>query len=430
MNREILRLAVPNIVSNLTVPLVGMVDMALMGRMGSPVFIGAIALGSVIFSVIYMGFGFLRMGTTGFTAQAYGRNYKSQASYTLYRALSIAVLIAALLLVFQQPVEWFSFLLLNGSEEVKEMAATYFYIRIWAAPATLSLYAFMGWFVGMQNTLIPMYIAIAINIINLLLNILFVVYLGMDVDGVALGTVIAQYSGLLMAVAFFVKKYPLYRIRAKWQLLINKLDIKPFFRVNTDIFIRTMLLIFTLSFFTSLSAGMGDEILAVNSIMLQFFFLFSYFMDGFAYAGEALTGKYIGAGNRKQLTKTVWRLFLWGGGLSLPFVLVYGLFPDSLFAVLTNDIGLIGQSGRYHIWMLLLPITTFAAFIWDGIFVGATASRGMRNSMVIASLLVFLPTWYFLTPHFDNHGLWIAFHLFMFSRAVAMTFMARSAVFS
>lgn len=428
MNKEILRLAVPNIISNLTVPLLGMVDMALMGRMGSPVYIGAIALGGIIFSVIYMGFGFLRMGTTGFTAQAYGRGDKLEIGYALYRALAIALLIALLLIVLQNQLGWFSFLLLDGSDEVKVLAADYFFIRIWAAPATLALYAFMGWFVGMQNTLIPMYIAIAINLLNIGFNLVFVVWLGMDVDGVAWGTVLAQYSGLLLAVGFYLIKYRKYRIKLSIPLLIEKKELKRFFKVNTDILIRTMLLILILSFFTSKSAGIGDETLAINSIILQFFFLFSYFMDGFAYAGEALTGKFIGGNKKQKLIKLIKHIFAWGLSLSLPFMLLYAFIPSLLIGIITNDLALIESSKAYHIWMLLIPITTFAAFIWDGIFVGATASTAMRNAMLIAVLLVFFPAWLLLNNVWENHGLWIAFHLFMLSRAVTMSLMARKAV--
>jgi multidrug resistance protein, MATE family len=428
VNKEILRLAVPNIISNLTVPLLGMVDMALMGRMGSPVYIGAIALGGIIFSVIYMGFGFLRMGTTGFTAQAYGRADKLEISYALYRALAIALLIALLLMAFQKQLGWFSFLLLDGSDEVKALAADYFFIRIWAAPATLALYAFMGWFVGMQNTLIPMYIAIVINLLNIGFNLVFVVWLGMDVDGVAWGTVLAQYSGLLLAIGFYLIKYRKYRIKLSIPLLIKKKELTRFFKVNTDILIRTMLLILTLSFFTSKSASIGDETLAINSIILQFFFLFSYFMDGFAYAGEALTGKFIGGNKKQKLIKLIKHIFAWGLSLSLPYMLLYALIPSLLIGLITNDLALIDSSKAYHIWMLLIPITTFAAFIWDGIFVGATASAAMRNSMLIAVLLVFFPAWLLLNNVWENHGLWIAFHLFMLSRAVTMSLMAREAV--
>jgi multidrug resistance protein, MATE family len=428
VNKEILRLAVPNIISNLTVPLLGMVDMALMGRMGSPVYIGAIALGSIIFSVIYMGFGFLRMGTTGFTAQAYGRADKLEISYALYRALAIALLIALLLMAFQKQLGWFSFLLLDGSDEVKALAADYFFIRIWAAPATLALYAFMGWFVGMQNTLIPMYIAIVINLLNIGFNLVFVVWLGMDVDGVAWGTVLAQYSGLLLAIGFYLIKYRKYRIKLSIPLLIKKKELTRFFKVNTDILIRTMLLILTLSFFTSKSASIGDETLAINSIILQFFFLFSYFMDGFAYAGEALTGKFIGGNKKQKLIKLIKHIFAWGLSLSLPYMLLYALIPSLLIGLITNDLALIDSSKAYHIWMLLIPITTFAAFIWDGIFVGATASAAMRNSMLISVLLVFFPAWLLLNNVWENHGLWIAFHLFMLSRAVTMSLMAREAV--
>lgn len=430
MNKNILRLAVPNIISNLTVPLLGMVDMALMGRMGSPVYIGAIALGGIIFSVIYMGFGFLRMGTTGFTAQEYGRKQPIGISYALYRSLMIALAIALILLLLQIPIEWLSFLLLDGSEAVKALASDYFYIRIWAAPATLSLMVFMGWFVGMQNTVIPMIIAITINILNIGLNLVFVLLLGMDVKGVALGTVLAQYGGFVLAIIFYMKKYRQYHIRLDWRQLLERIPMKRFFQVNSDILIRTLLLIFSLSFFTSKSAGLGDKTLAINSIILQFFFLFSYFMDGFAYAGEALTGKLVGSGNRKSLIILIKNLFLWGGSLSLPFVLLYALAPDILMALITNDQNLIVASRPYHIWMLLLPLTTFGAFIWDGIFVGATASKAMRNSMLIAVFLVFLPAYLLLSDPFGNHGLWIAFHLFMASRAVSMGFMAKRAVFS
>jgi multidrug resistance protein, MATE family len=428
VNKEILRLAIPNIISNLTVPLLGMVDMALMGRMGSPVYIGAIALGGIIFSVVYMGFGFLRMGTTGFTAQAYGRGNTLQIGYALYRALTIALLIALLLIVLQKQLGWFSFFLLDGSEEVKSLASTYFLIRIWAAPATLGLYAFMGWFVGMQNTLIPMYIAIAINLLNIAFNLIFVVWLGMDVDGVAWGTVLAQYSGLLLAIGFYLKKYSKYRIKLSLPLLIEKSELQRFFKVNADILIRTMLLILTLSFFTSKSAGIGDEVLAINSIILQFFFLFSYFMDGFAYAGEALTGKFIGSGNKQKLIKLIKHIFAWGLSLSLPFMLLYAFIPSLLIGLITNDVNLIDSSKPFHVWMLLIPVTTFGAFIWDGIFVGATASTAMRNSMLIAVLLVFFPAWMLLNNVWENHGLWIAFHLFMLSRAVTMSLMARKAV--
>jgi multidrug resistance protein, MATE family len=429
VNRQILQLAIPNIISNLTVPLLGMVDMALMGRMGSPVFIGAVSLGGIIFSVIYMGFGFLRMGTTGFTAQAYGQQNKTAIAYNLYRSLFIALCIACLLLIFQIVIEWFSFKLLDGSDEVKTLAAKYFYIRIWAAPATLSLYALMGWFVGMQNTVIPMYIAIAINVLNLVFNLIFVVLLGMDVDGVALGTVLAQYSGLVIALVIFLTKYKAYNLAIRKYILFNRSELKRFFKVNTDILIRTMLLIFTLSFFTSKSAAMGDHVLAINSIILQFFFVFSYFMDGFAYAGEALTGRFIGEGNHKKLSSLIAKIFTWGASLSLPFMLLYALSPELLIGLLTNDQMIIYQSRPYHIWMLLIPLTTFGAFIWDGIFVGATASKAMRNAMLISVVFIFVPAYFYFTGLYQNHGLWLAFHLFMLGRAISMSMMAKKAIF-
>jgi MATE family multidrug resistance protein len=423
LNRSILRLAIPNIISNITVPLLGLVDMMLMGHLESVAYIGAIGLGGTIFSVMYSVFSFMRAGTTGFTAQAYGGGDETEISYAFYRSMGIALIATCLVLGLQRPIEWISMQLLNGSPEVLGYTSDYFRVRIWAAPAVLSLYTFNGWYIGMQNTTIPMVIAILINVVNIALSILFVNTFHMGVTGVALGTVIAQYAGLLTALIFMLTKYRKYLVPIEKAVLLQADKLKRFFKVNTDFMIRSILLVLTIAFFTNQSAKLGDDLLAVNMILMQFFYIFSYFTDGFAYAGEALVGRFTGAHDQENLKKTVRYLLLWGLGLSVPFTLLYWAFPETFIHLISDQPEVAEQARPYYIYMIIIPVITFAAFIWDGIYIGATAARGIRNTMLIASLLVFLPAWYFLMPRFGNHGLWIAFLLFMLARGVSMSVM-------
>ncbi len=429
LNRSILKLAVPNIVSNITVPLLGFVDMMLMGHQDSLAYIGAIGLGGTIFSVMYSIFSFMRAGTTGFTAQAYGANDRTEIAYSLYRSLCIALIATVLVLSLQNAVEWLSMKLLNGSEEVLAYTATYFHVRIWAAPAVLCLYAFNGWYIGMQNTTIPMVIAILTNVVNIVLSIIFVNAMGMGVSGVALGTVIAQYCGLLTAIIFLFVKFRHHLIPVRRVLLLDRDKLKRFFKVNGDFMIRSILLVLSIAFFNNQSAKLGDDMLAVNMILMQFFYIFSYFTDGFAYAGEALVGRFTGAHDAKQLRQTVKLLFLWGLIIALPFTVLYALFPDWFIGLVSDQPGIIPMAQPYHIYLAAIPLITFAAFLWDGVYIGATASRAIRNTMLISSIGVFLPATLLLMPPFANHGLWIAFLMFMVARGLSMTLMAKKAVF-
>ncbi|MFW6019960.1 MAG: MATE family efflux transporter [Bacteroidales bacterium] len=429
LNRQILDLAVPNIISNITVPLLGMADLALMGHLASQQHVGAIALGTTIFNMIYMVFAFLRMGTSGFTAQAYGAKENTLSILILSRALFVAVSVAFFLLIMQLPIERLSFWVLDASKEVEGLTRSYFNIRIWAAPATISIYAFNGWFIGMQNAKIPMFIAIIINVINIILNFIFVYFYDLSSDGVAFGTVVAQYIGLSLALIFLFKKYPHLLPLWKWKEMMQLRAFKLFMRVNGDIFIRTVLLIFSLSFFTAVSAQISDTILAVNSILFQFFLFYSYFIDGFAYAAEALVGKHVGAGNLQSVKRAVKRLFMWGLMISLPFTAVYFAENDLILRLLTDQQQVIDNARPYLFWVALIPLITFPAFLWDGIFIGATASRPMRNTMVIATLLVYLPAYYLLTPVMGNHGLWFALFLFMAARGISLTVFAPRNVF-
>ena len=305
MNKKILQLAIPSIISNITVPLLGLIDVAIVGHLGSASYIGAIAVGGMLFNIIYWIFGFLRMGTSGMTSQAYGKRDLTEVTRILFRSVGVGFLISLGLLILQYPILKVAFTLIDATEEVKQWASLYFNICIWGAPAVLGLYGFAGWFIGMQNSRFPMFIAIAQNIVNIVASLCFVFVLGMKVEGVALGTLIAQYAGLLMAFALWLKYYKRLKAYIDWNGLWGREAMRRFFSVNSDIFFRTLCLVAVTTFFTSTGARQGDVILAVNTLLMQLFTLFSYIMDGFAYAGEALAGRFIGAKNDVGLRKCI-----------------------------------------------------------------------------------------------------------------------------
>jgi len=425
VNREILHLAIPNIIANITIPLLGMVDMSLMGHLGSEVYIGAVALGTTIFNFIYWGFNFLRVSTSGFTAQAYGRKDSEEQASLLFRSVIIALLTGLLIIILQKPIIWLCFLFIHGSTEVEALARSYFSIRIWAAPATLGLYAVSGWLLGMQNARYPMIIAILVNVFNIVISVLFILVFHMKSDGAALGTSCAQYLGITTAVVLLLKKYKNLLPAFNLKQVANLQKLGLFFKVNGDIFIRTFCVILVFTFFTSKSASTNNSILAVNSMLLQFLFLFSFFIDGFAFAGEALTGKYIGRNDYESLKKTIRLLFLWGAALALSYSAIYLLGNKFILRILTNNTDLIKQSTTYLGWVILIPVVSFASFIWDGIYIGATASKAMRNTMLAATLLVFAPAYYFLNKTIGNHALWLAMSLFMLSRGLFQTLIYR-----
>ncbi len=422
MNKEILRIAIPNIVSNISIPLLGLVDLAILGHLESGIYIGAVALGSMIFNFIYFGFGFLRMSTSGFTAQAYGAKNKEEIILTLGRALTAALAGSIIVLLLQYPIAWIGFGLISGSAEVEMLAREYFFIRIFAAPAAVSLFAITGWFLGMQNARYPMIIALVVTLLNLLFNLIFIYGLGMKSDGVAWGTLLAQYCGLTLAIILFLKKYRSYLSFWTYKAMMQIAALKRFFLVNRDILIRTLMLLATLSFFTAESANLGDNILAANSILLQFFFIFSYLIDGFAYAAEALIGKYIGAKDGRLLKQTIKKLFYWGTAIAIIFTLIYYISGKHILYIITDDPKVISDAIPYLIWMASIPLLTFAAFIWDGIFIGATESPSLRNAMIISTLVLFFPFYYLIGKPMGNHGLWMSFMLFMLSRGIILTF--------
>lgn len=416
MNKKILRLAVPSIVSNITVPLLGLVDVAIVGHLGAPAYIGAIAVGGMLFNIIYWVFGFLRMGTSGMTSQAFGRRDLDEAARLLARAVGVGLSIALLLMLLQNPIRELAFHFIRMTPEVERQATIYFHLCIWGAPAVLALYGFAGWFVGMQNSRFPMAVAITQNLVNIGASLLFVFGWGMKVEGVALGTLLAQYGGLLMALLLWQAYYGKHLVRRiRFRDCLDAPAMRRFFAVNRDIFLRTVCLVAVTTFFTSSGAGRGDIVLAVNTLLMQLFTLFSYIMDGFAYAGEALSGRYIGARNGAAFRQMVRCLFGWGIALSLLFTLLYAVGGHAFLALLTDEEAVLEEASRYFYWVLAIPLAGFSAFLWDGILIGATATRLMLGSMGVASAAFFL-AYYGLAPAWGNHALWLAFLLYLLLR--------------
>ncbi|KAA3617064.1 MAG: MATE family efflux transporter [Calditrichaeota bacterium] len=430
MNKQILKLAIPNIISNLAVPILGVVDTALVGHMEGLSHLGAIAIGGMIFNFIYWSFGFLRMGTTGLTAQAFGRKSKSDVIHILLRALIVALVSALFLIIAQQVILKISLLLVSTSPDIAKHASVYFKIRIYAAPATLGLYAFHGWFLGMQNARYPLYLTIIANVANLLLNLLFIKVYNMNSEGIALGTVIAQYLGLFSAIILFLYSYKSHLNKIIRSAIFEIDQIRKFFSVNGDIFIRTMTLIFSFSFFTAQSAKMGDDILAVNTILLQLWMVFSFGIDGFAFAAESIVGKYVGSGDKVKLKLTIRYIFLWGISLGALFSLSYFLFGNQILNIFTDKTQILALCLVYYPWTIVAPVINSFCYIWDGIYIGATATKAMRNTMLISTLLFFLPMFYIGMALFENHGIWLAMLLFMIARWISLQLVSKKHIYN
>ncbi len=389
-----MKLAVPSILANITVPLVGMVDIAVAGHLdaGAATMIGGIAIGTMLFDLLYWNFGFLRVGTGGLAAQAFGRGDMKECSRIFTRAIGISLACASVLILIQWIFVKAAFLVVDCTPEVRALAEQYFYIRIWAAPATLSLMAFKGWFIGMQDTVSPMAVDLAVNGMNILASVVLAMgiggWSGMGFSGISLGTVLAQYSGLLAAVLIMAFKYRRKIVpildRAEYKDVFQGSETRRFFVMNRDLFIRSLCFIAIYIGFTVISARYGDVLLAVSSIIMKILMIFSYFTDGFAYAGEAMAGKYIGARDKPMLRATVKWTFVWSMAIAVLFMGIYWFGGVPLLRMMTSDATVVEASKEYLPWLLLMPVIGCAAFTWDGIYIGATAARAIRNSMVWA----------------------------------------------
>lgn len=422
-------MAIPNIISNISVPLLGAVDTAVIGHLEHIYYLGAIAIGSLIFDFIFWGFGFLRMGTTGLVAQAFGENNSLKTKIILRRVLIVAGSASIAIIILQIPLIEFSLWVIDASPEVETYTRLYYNIRIFSAPATLSLFAINGWFLGMQNARYPMIITIFLNILNIGINLLLVFYFGMNVDGVAWGSLLASYCAVGLAFLLYKYKYGMQKVAISWADLIELKELKKFFSVNRDIFIRTMCLIFTYAFFTATSAKMGDTWLAANTILLQLWYISSYAVDGFAYAAESLVGRYYGAQNFKKMKKAIWYCMGWGLSFGAFGTTLYWIFDEQLIRIFTNKPEVIETALVVVFWLIIAPVVNSICFIWDGIYIGATATSAMRNSMLIATICFFIPIYYIIEPVAENHALWIAMTSFMLIRGVTLSIFAKKELF-
>ena len=407
------------ILSNVSVPLLGMVDTGVVGHLESAAYLGGVAIGSTIFGFLYTGMNFLRMGTTGIAAQRFGAGDNDGLRVSLGQAVIVALLIAFVLIALQRPIGSIALRLIGGEFDVQAHALEYFSIRIWSAPGTLVNYVLIGWFLGLQNARVPLLIFLTINFTNIILDLVFVLVLGMKVDGVALASVIAEYSGMLVALIFVARAL---RDRAgHWPLarLFRIRAYAAYFSVNGNLFIRTMALMFTFAFVTAQGARLGGLVLAANAILMNIQLLTSMALDGFAHAAEALVGKAIGQKNRNALQHSVRLCLKWSLIFAVGFCLLYLLFGPLLIRTLTDLDDVRDTAMRYLPWLVLSPLVSVWSFLYDGVYVGATRAREMRDIMLFSSLAVFLPAW-FLLQGYGNHGLWLAFTLFMASRGLGM----------
>jgi len=426
INREILRLALPNIVSNITVPLMGIASTAIAGHWGtdSTATIGALAIGVSIFNFIYWNCSFVRMGTSGLTAQAFGAGDFRECTNMLARAVVVAIAMGLLTLVLQSPIGKLALWAMNGDE----MTRAYYYARIWAVPAGILLFGFNGWFTGMQNAVIPMFTAITVNVIHIACSLWFAFGFNLGIVGIAYASVLAQWTGVLFAIVLLIGKFRKVLTPIDWSEVFDLKRLKTFFSINRDIILRTFCIVIVYTFFTGASARMDDpNLLAVNTLLLQLFTLFSYMNDGFAYAAEALTGRFIGARKAIHLQKSIRGCLLWGLAISAVFVGIYLVGWHDLLALFVNDTEnaaqIIDTASRYIIWIMLIPLACVMPFIMDGIMVGATETRIMRDSMFLATVAYFA-VYYGGYRFIGNDALWLAFTLYMFLRGVLQYYLS------
>ena len=420
MNKEILRLAIPSILANITIPLVGLVDTIIVGHISDAHAIGGIAIGTMLFDLLYWNFGFLRVGTSGMTAQAFGRGDREQCARLLTQSVSIALIGTALIWLIQWLFVTAVLWVVPCSEQVSAFAREYFYIRVWAAPATLSLMALKGWFIGMQDTVTPMITDIVVNVVNMVVSYVLAVYTPMGALGVALGTVVAQFTGLSLAIILLLCKYRhVFRGLSIWQLARDMQGMRSLVTLNANLFVRSLCFMIVYVGFTSLSSLYGDTDLAVCSILMKLFMLVSYFVDGFAYAGEALVGKAIGQ-REGAVNALVRLLFLWSLGVGAVFTVIFAISYMPLYGMMTSDSVVLARLTDFAGWLIAMPIVSTLAFMWDGVFTGATAGKQIRNAMIWAA--VGFVVGYVASYHYlGTHALFVGYFLHFAARVVYLT---------
>ncbi len=407
------------ILSNVSVPLLGMVDTGVVGHLESPSYLGGVAIGGTIFGFLYTGFNFLRMGTTGIAAQRYGARDYDGLRVSLGQALIVALAIATVILALQVPVGTLAVSIVGGDADVQREAAIYFDYRIWSAPGTLANYALIGWFIGLQNARVALYIFLTINLTNIVLDLVFVLGLGMKVDGVALASVIAEYAGLAVGLSFAGRALRAHPGTWHSNKLVRLREYGAFFAVNANLLVRTMALMFTFAFVTAQGARLGSLVLAANAVLMQFQNLTSFALDGFAHAAEALVGKAVGEGRREALAQAVRVSLRWSLIFAGFFCIAFLAGGGVLIRILTDLPEVQDTAMRYLPWIIVMPLVAVWPFLYDGVYVGATRAREMRDIMVVSTFGVFLPAW-FITRGLGNDGLWLSLLLFFAARGIGM----------
>ena len=427
MNRQILRLAIPSILANITIPLVGLVDTIIVGHISDAHAIGGIAIGTMLFDLLYWNFGFLRVGTSGMTAQAYGRGDTQQCACLLTQSITIALIGAAIIWALQWLFVTAVLAIIPCSTQVSIFAREYFFIRIWAAPATLSLMAFKGWFIGMQDTVSPMVIDIVVNVVNMVVSYALAVYTPLGALGVAYGTLTAQFTGFFLSLIIILWKYRhVWNGLSLWSLAKDKQGIGNLITLNANLFVRSLCFMIVYVGFTSLSSLYGDTDLAVCSILMKLFMLFSYFVDGFAYAGEALVGKYVGeqqvqSQSASSLARVVRLLFIWSLGVGCLFTLIFALLASPIYHIMTSDLSVLNRLADFTPWLVAMPIISTLAFMWDGVFAGATAGKQIRNAMIYAAI-GFVIGYVALYHWWGIQALFVGYFLHLLARVLYLTF--------
>lgn len=432
MNRQILRLAIPSILANITIPLVGLVDTVIVGHISDAHAIGGIAIGTMLFDLLYWNFGFLRVGTSGMTAQAFGRDDREQCARLFTQSVGIALIGAALIWLLQWLFVTAALAIVPCSAEVASFARDYFFVRVWAAPATLSLMAIKGWFIGMQDTVSPMITDIVVNVVNMAVSYALAVYTPLGALGVAYGTVVAQFTGLLLSIVILMWKY-----RHVWlgvsflRLLRDMRGMRQLISLNANLFVRSLCFMIVYVGFTSLSSMYGDTDLAVCSILMKLFMLVSYFVDGFAYAGGALVGKYIGEAKSpaslpnnliasSPLASLVRLLFLWSLGVGAIFTVLFAFSYMPMYRMMTSDGLVLERLTDFTGWLIAMPIVSTLAFMWDGVYTGAIAGQQIRNAMIWAAIgfvLGYVATYHWL----GTHALFVGYFLHLVARVIYLT---------
>ncbi len=415
-NKMVWHLAGPMILANISIPLLGMVDTAVIGHLGSAHYLGGVAIASLIFNFLFWGFGFLRMATTGMTAQAHGDNDPKLSLSILRHSLILALLIALGILLLQSPISSIAFHLIESSEKITHAAIIYFDIRIWSTPATLINYVILGWLIGKGSTKHALYLVLSVTISNMILDLIFVNRFGMNVDGVALASVIAEYIGLTVGVILLIKQGVNRHIFIR--VHTGKTHHQNWLKLHGNIFIRSLCLIFSIAFFTAQGSKQGELILAANAVLVNFIVLMAFVLDGFANAVEVIAGKAIGSKNKHELKQGLIITAIWTFSLACCFSVSYLLFGSKLINVLTTIPEVVSLANDYLIWLIIMPIIAVWSFLLDGLFIGAMRSVEMRNTMLFSTFICYLPAW-FLLQEYDNHGLWFALLIFFAARGIS-----------